>query len=59
MGEIPMHKWHDPWNFEAMAARNREAEEQGWPFRESDEVGAEVKKKRGGLFRMLRRKGLK
>ncbi|GAB7363342.1 hypothetical protein MBLNU230_g3623t1 [Neophaeotheca triangularis] len=59
MGEIPMHKWHDPWDYDAMAARNREAEEQGWPFQAQEAAVAEdrVKKKRGGLFRMFRRKG--
>lgn len=31
LGEIPMHKWAEPWNYEAAEKANMEALAEGWP----------------------------
>lgn len=53
IGEIPLHKWAEPYDFDAMSVLNREAVKSGWPLTEYDHV--ETKKKRGGLFRLFRK----
>lgn len=53
LGEIPMHKWAEPYDFDAMSLKNREAMASGWPRLEE---GGVEKKKRGGLFRLFRRR---
>lgn len=53
LGEIPLHKWSEPFNFDAMSMINKEAARNGWPV--TDLVTAEQKKKRGGLFGIFRR----
>lgn len=53
IGEIPLNKWPVPFDFEAMAVMNKEAERNGWPV---DQMNDDSKKKRFGLFRLFRRK---
>ncbi|KAK4556359.1 hypothetical protein LTR86_006503 [Recurvomyces mirabilis] len=53
LGEIPMEKWPEAFDFEAMSLMNRQAEVNGWPV---NQVGSEVRKKRFGLMRLFRRK---
>ncbi|KAK4497539.1 hypothetical protein PRZ48_011990 [Zasmidium cellare] len=56
LGEIPMHKWAEPYDFDAMSRLNREAEMNGWPIRDMDGNVQQPSKKRGifGLFRRKR-----
>ncbi|KAF2214430.1 hypothetical protein CERZMDRAFT_83129 [Cercospora zeae-maydis SCOH1-5] len=54
LGEIPLHKWAEPVDFDAMSRLNKEAAKNGWPFSEMDTVAP--KKKRRGLFNLFRRK---
>ncbi|SMR63439.1 unnamed protein product [Zymoseptoria tritici ST99CH_3D1] len=62
LGEIPLHRWVEPWDFEEMERLNEEAVEKGWPLAAGD--GGEFKeeklgKKRWGLGRFFgRRKAL-
>nr|POE48825.1 hypothetical protein CFP56_38922 [Quercus suber] len=55
IGEIPLEKWAEKFDFEAMAAMNREAEVNGWPL---VPLASEQNKKkpRTGLLRVFRRK---
>lgn len=53
LGEIPMHKWAEPYDFDAMSRLNKEAEQNGWPL--TDLKYTPEPKKRGGLFRLFRR----
>ena len=53
LGEIPMHKWAEPYDFDAMSRLNKEAEQNGWPL--NNPKYTEGPKKRGGLFRLFRR----
>lgn len=54
LGEIPLHKWAEQYDFDAMSRLNREAEKNGWPW--SDLDNTQEKKKRGlGIFRLFRR----
>ncbi|EME77986.1 uncharacterized protein MYCFIDRAFT_179437 [Pseudocercospora fijiensis CIRAD86] len=53
LGEIPLHKWSEPVDFDAMSLVNKEAVQNGWPVMDDDL--AEQKKKRGGLLRLFRR----
>ncbi|KAH9826390.1 hypothetical protein Tdes44962_MAKER03522 [Teratosphaeria destructans] len=53
LGEIPLHRWAQPFDFDAMSLVNREARENGWPG--SDE-GLVVKKRRRGLLGLFKRK---
>lgn len=52
LGEIPLHKWTEHFDFDAMSLMNREAAKNGWPPNQPDEG----KKKRNGLFKLFRRK---
>lgn len=54
LGEIPLHKWAQPVDFDEMSRLNKEAAKNGWPFNEID--SAPPKKKRGGFFGLFRRK---
>ena len=45
LGEIPMHKWAEPWDYEAAEKANMEALAVGWPLVSSKEV--QVPKKAG------------
>lgn len=56
IGEIPMCKWAEPYDFEAMSMLNAQAAASGWPIADLDSVQA--KRKKGGLFRLFRKKGL-
>ncbi|KAI6947353.1 hypothetical protein KC332_g2691 [Hortaea werneckii] len=54
LGEIPLERWPEAFDFEGMEVANREALEQGWPLnRWEEERGLEGKRRRGfwGLFR--------
>ncbi|KAK3677225.1 hypothetical protein LTR78_002763 [Recurvomyces mirabilis] len=53
LGEIPMEKWPEAFDFDAMSLMNRQAEINGWPV---NQMGSEVRKKRFGLMRLFRRK---
>lgn len=55
LGEIPLHKWAQPFDFDAMSLMNKDAERNGWPVHQLDAVG-EGKKKRFGFFGLFRRK---
>ncbi|PPJ57798.1 hypothetical protein CBER1_00130 [Cercospora berteroae] len=54
LGEIPLHKWAQPVDFDEMSRLNKEAAKNGWPFNEMD--SAAPKKKRGGFFNLFHRK---
>ncbi|GIZ38618.1 hypothetical protein CKM354_000203000 [Cercospora kikuchii] len=54
LGEIPLHKWAQPVDFDEMSRLNKEAAKNGWPFNEID--SAPPKKKRGGFFGLFRRR---
>lgn len=56
LGEIPMHKWAEPYDFDEMSRLNREAEMNGWPLRELNGSQQQPTKRRGifGLFRRNR-----
>lgn len=56
LGEIPMHKWAEAYDFDAMSLKNREAMAAGWPRLLEEEDAAVEKKKRGGIFRLFRRR---
>lgn len=50
LGEIPMHKWTTPYDFDQMSILNRQAYEQGWPH---NNLGAANKKKKFGFSRLF------
>lgn len=52
LGEIPLHKWAEPFDFDAMSLVNRQAAKNGWAANQADEG----KKKRNGLFKLFKRK---
>ncbi|KAK0929570.1 hypothetical protein LTR29_017054 [Friedmanniomyces endolithicus] len=59
LGEIPLHKWAVPFDFDAMSLMNREAERDGWPVDQLDGGGGGEeggRKKRFGFLRGLWRK---
>ena len=54
LGEIPMHKWAVPYDWDAMSVLNKEAELNGCPVSDrQDDVG---KKRRFGLFKLFKRR---
>ncbi|KAI5361250.1 hypothetical protein Slin15195_G123630 [Septoria linicola] len=53
LGEIPLHKWAEPIDFDAMSRLNKEAMRNGWPFCEMNDTGP--KKSRRGIFKLFRR----
>jgi hypothetical protein len=50
MGEIPMHKWTTPYDFDQMSMLNRQAYEAGWP---QNQLGGGKRKKRFGFSRLF------
>jgi len=57
LGEIPLHKWAVPFDFDAMSLMNKEAELNGWPVCPLDgEEEDGRKKRRFGLLRIFRKK---
>ena len=50
IGEIPMHKWTTPYDFDQMSVLNRQAYESGWP---NNQLGGGNKKKRFGFSRLF------
>jgi hypothetical protein len=54
LGEIPLHRWAEPFDFDAMSAMNHEAERNGYPGVQGEEGNG--RKKRRGLFGLFRRK---
>lgn len=50
MGEIPMHKWSTPYDFDKMSTLNRQAYENGWP---QNQLGGGKQKKRFGFSRLF------
>jgi len=54
LGEIPLHKWPVPFDFDQMSIINKEAERNGWPLNQLDD--GEAKKKRFGIMRLFRKK---
>lgn len=55
LGEIPLHKWAQPFDFDAMSLMNKEAEKNGWPVNQLGD-GSERTKKGFGIFRLFRKK---
>lgn len=55
LGEIPMHKWAEPYDFDAMSRLNKEAEMNGWPVRDVD-GNVQAPAKRKGIFGLFRRR---
>ena len=53
IGEIPMHKWTSPYDFDQMSTMNRQAYETGWP---QNQLGGGNKKKRFGFSRLFSRR---
>lgn len=53
LGEIPMHKWAEPWDYKAAEKANEEAIANGWPV--SGDTGT-AKQKKGGWKRWLGKK---
>ncbi|GAB7333272.1 hypothetical protein MBLNU13_g04915t1 [Cladosporium sp. NU13] len=43
LGEIPMHKWAEPWDYQAAEKANMEALAAGWPVVSSKEIHARKK----------------
>lgn len=56
LGEIPLHRWAVPYDFDAMSTMNREAIQNGWPMIDVDGNAVNKPKKRFGLFRLFRKK---
>ncbi|KAK5113544.1 hypothetical protein LTR62_003413 [Meristemomyces frigidus] len=61
LGEIPLDKWPEPFDFDAMSLMNREAEVYGWPGNHQVAAVAGLgpgpgQKKRRGLMRLFGRK---
>lgn len=56
LGEVPLHKWAVPYDFDAMSTMNREAMQSGWPLVDLDGNTVNKPKKRFGLFRLFRKK---
>lgn len=54
LGEIPLHKWTVPYDFEAMERLNEEAEKYGWPYPEQDEV--EETRRRFGFLKIFKKR---
>lgn len=54
LGEIPLHKWAVPYDFDRMSVLNKEAERNGWPLNQLD--NQESRKKKFGLFRLFGKK---
>ncbi|KAF2717259.1 hypothetical protein K431DRAFT_288708 [Polychaeton citri CBS 116435] len=57
LGEIPLHKWAVPYDFDQASILNKEAERNGWPLNEVAEEPSEGRRRRFGLFRLFRRRG--
>ena len=53
IGEIPMHKWSSPIDFDEMSVLNREAYRNGWP---NEPANSENIRRRAGLFGLFRRR---
>ncbi len=54
LGEIPLHKWAEPYDFDRMSMLNAEAYANGWPL--SDMNVQETKKRRFGFGKLFCRK---
>ena len=55
LGEIPLHKWPEPFDFDAMSLMNKDAEKNGWPVTQKG-GDDHISKRRFGIFRLFRRK---
>ena len=55
LGEIPLHKWAVPYDFDQMSVLNREAEKNGWPANDPGYGAEEGRKRRWGLRRLFGR----
>lgn len=54
LGEIPMHKWAEPWDYEAAEEANRKALASGWPVHVGEHAGVdEDKKAKVGCWKRL------
>lgn len=51
IGEIPLHRWAEPYDFDQMSVLNREAYAAGWPLNQVGNPG--TKKKKFGLGRLF------
>ena len=52
LGEIPLHKWTVPYDFDQMSILNKEAYQSGWPLNQLENQG----KRKRGLFRLFGRR---
>ncbi len=55
IGEIPLHKWAEPYDFDQMSVLNREAYNKGWPVNQL--TSGNDQKKKFGFGRLFGRKG--
>jgi hypothetical protein len=54
LGEIPMHRWAEPWDYEAAEEANRKALASGWPVHVGEHAGVdEDKKAKVGCWKRL------
>jgi hypothetical protein len=54
LGEIPMHKWAEPWDYEAAEEANQKALASGWPVHVGEVAGdGEDKKAKVGCWKRL------
>ncbi|QIX00147.1 hypothetical protein AMS68_005664 [Peltaster fructicola] len=56
LGEIPLHRWAVPYDFDTMSTLNREAMQSGWPLTDLDGKAVFKPKRRFGFFRLFKRK---
>ena len=54
LGEIPLHKWAVPYDFDQASVLNKEAARNGWPMNKLE--NQDGRKKRFGFFRLFGRK---
>lgn len=54
LGEIPLHKWTQPYDFDRMELLNREAYRNGWPNEPGNDL--EGRKRRVGFWGLFRRR---
>lgn len=55
LGEIPLHKWHELPDFEALSLQDKEAARNGWPLGD-DQTEPQRKKGKSGFSRLFRRR---
>ncbi|KAJ8610413.1 hypothetical protein MRB53_038575 [Persea americana] len=56
LGEIPLHRWAVPYDFDAMSALNRQALDNGWPLVDPKGNAMVKPRRRFGITALFRRK---